>query len=48
MLDEERRAHKERDIEGRDEPKVGPVGALEDQPVAERPADRVRRDKHPL
>ena len=47
-LDEERRAHAERDVERCDEPEVGPVGALEDQPVAERPANGVRRDKHPL
>ena len=47
-LDEERRAHAERDVEGRDEPEVGPVGALEDQSIAERPADGVRRHEHPL
>ena len=47
-LDEERRAHGQRDVEGCDETQVGPVGALEDQPVAEGPADGVRRDKHPL
>ena len=47
-LDEERRAHEERDVERRDEPEVGPVGALEGQPVAEGPANDMRRDKDPF
>ena len=29
-------------------PEVGPVGALEDKPVAQCPADGVRRDKDPF
>jgi hypothetical protein len=47
-LDEERRAHEERDIERCDKPEVSPVGALEDQSIAEGPAYGVRRDKHPF
>ena len=47
-LDEERRAHAERDVERRDEAEVRPVGALEHEPVAERAADGVRRHEHPL
>ena len=47
-LDEERRAHGERDVERRDEPEVGPVGALEDESVAKRSTDRVRGHEDPL
>ena len=47
-LDEERRAHAERDVERRDESKVGPVGALEDEAVAEGASERVGRDEDPL
>ena len=47
-LDEERRAHAERDVERRDEAQVDPVGALEGEPLAERAADRVRRHEDPL
>src|SRR5207247_1775662 len=46
--DEERCTHPERDVERRDEAKVGPIGALEDKPVAECPSERVGRDKDPL
>ena len=37
-----------RDVERRDEAKVGPVGALEDETVAECPSERVGRNKNPL
>ena len=45
---QERRAHAERDVERRHEAQVEPVRAFEGDPLAERPADRVCRDKHPL
>ena len=47
-LGEERCAHAKRDVEGRNKPNIGPVGALEGQPVAERPANGMRRHEHPL
>ena len=47
-LDEERRAHAQRDVERRDEAQVQPVGAAERDALAERAAERVRRHEHPL
>ena len=43
-----RSAHPERDVEKRDEAKVGPVGAFEDEAVTERASECVSRDKDPL
>ena len=47
-LDQERRAHAERDVERRDEAEVEPVGALERYPLAQRATQRVGRDEDPL
>jgi len=43
-----RSAHPERDVERRDEAKVGPVCPLEDEAVAECASERVGRDRDPL
>ena len=47
-LDEEWRAHAKRDVERRHESEVQPVGPAERDALADRSADRVRRDKDPL
>ena len=40
-FDQKRAGHADRDVEGRDEAEIQPVGPLERDPLAERAADRV-------
>src|SRR5688500_5553031 len=47
-LDEKRRAHPEGDVEWRDESQIRPISPAEHQAIAQRVADEMRRDQHPL
>jgi len=45
---QERARHWQSNVEWRDEPQIKPVRTLKGDPLTERSADRVRRNKHPL